>query len=165
MAGGETHPDRQTLPPRTLVLARSLLAVRAGRSKFYWGEERRSRAAAEEDPVQTKGATLTERDTVSHCQPALALPWDRETVMATEEMGSEEKGKLKETGAMGLKDRGTETERGGKDQDPRGWGRAHSESHCCISGPGLGPCGRLGYPESHADRQVSQKQTPPPAPG
>lgn len=63
-------------------------------------------------------------------------------------MGSMEKGNLKETQAMDLKDRGTEKERGGKDPDPGGQGRAHSESHCCISGQGQGPCGHLGYPES-----------------
>lgn len=63
-------------------------------------------------------------------------------------MGSTEKGNLMEIEAMDLEDRGTEKERGGKDPDPRGPGRAHSESHCCISGQGQGPCGHLGYPKS-----------------
>lgn len=165
MAGGEAHPDRQPSPLRTLVLSRSLPVARAGSSSFCLDEERKSMAATEEDPVQMMGATSTEWDTASHSAPALALPWDRETVMETEGMGSEVKGNLKVTEAMGLEDRGTEKERGGKDPDPEGRGRAHSESHCCISGQGQGPCGHLGYPRSHADRQVSQKQTPPPAPG
>lgn len=164
MAGGEAHPDRKSLPPRTLVLARSLLVVRAGSSRFCWDEEQKSRAATKEDPVQMKGATSTERDTASHSPLSLALPWDRETVMGTEEMGSVEKGNLKAREAMDLEDRGTEKERGGKDPDPGGLGRAHSESHCCISGQGQGPCVHLGYPISRADRQVSQKQTPLPAP-
>lgn len=163
MAEGEAHPDRQPLPLRTLVLARSLLAAHAGSSRFCWDEERRSMAAKEEDPVQMKGATSTEWDTASHSAPALALPWDRGTVMETEETGSVEKGNLKVTEVMGLEDRGTERERGEKDPDPGGQGRAHSESRCCISGQGQGPCGHLGYPRSHADRQVSQKQTPLPA--
>lgn len=180
-----------TMPPRILVLARSLLVADAGRSRFCWDEERRSRAAAEEDPVQMREVMSTERDKGSHSQPALharteisklllkntfnkytmkvrcsyncsqfhkdvkssnlALPWDRETVMETKEMGSVDKGNLKVTEVMGLKDRGTETETGGK--DPRGPGRAHSESHCCIFGQEQGPCDHLGYPKSEIFRR------------
>lgn len=106
-----------------------------------------------------------ERDLASHSRVALALPWDRETVMETEEMGSMEKGNLKETAAMDLEDKETEKERGGKDPDPGALGRAHSESHCCTSEQGRGPYGHPGYPKSRADRQVSQRQTLLPAPG
>lgn len=77
--------------------------------------------------------------------------------METEGMGSEVKGNLKVTEAMGLEDRGTEKERGGKDPDPEGRGRAHSESHCCISGQGQGPCGHLGYPRSGILRRKQAK--------
>lgn len=74
--------------------------------------------------------------------------------METEEMGSVEKGNLKATEAMDPEDRGTERERGGKDPGPGGPGRAHFESHCCTSGQGQGPCGRLGYPESAIFRKT-----------
>lgn len=113
--------------------------------------------------MQMKGATSMETDTGSHSPPALDVPWDRETAMETKEMGSVDMGNLKATEATDLADKGTEKERG--ETDPEGRGRAHSESHCCISGQGQGPCGHLGYPKAHADRQASQRQTPPPAPG
>lgn len=60
-----------TLLPRKLGLARILLVARAGRSRFCLGEERRSRAAGEEDPAQRKEAMLMQRDTWSHSPPAL----------------------------------------------------------------------------------------------
>ena len=87
----------------------------------------------------------------------LALPWDRETVMETEEMGSMEKGNLKETAAMDLEDKETEKERGGKDPDPGALGRAHSESHCCTSEQGRGPYGHPGYPKSGIFRRKQVK--------
>lgn len=52
--------------PHILVLARSPRAARAGRSRFCWDEERGSRTATKEAPVQKMGAMLTERDTGSH---------------------------------------------------------------------------------------------------
>lgn len=73
--------------------------------------------------------------------------------METKEMG--DKGNLKAREVRDLEDRGTEKERGGK--DPGGPGRAHSESHCCISGQGLGPCGHLGYPKSGIFRRKQVK--------
>lgn len=66
--------------------------------------------------------------------------------METKEMGSMDSGNLKATEAMDPEGRGTEREREGK--DPGGPGRVHSESHCCISGQGRGPCGHQGYPKS-----------------
>lgn len=161
MAGGEARPDKQTLPPRILEFARSPLAARAERSRFCWDEGRTSRTAAEEDPVQMKEVTSVERHKVSHTPPALAPPWGRETGMETT-VDSVGKGNLKATEAMDQEDKGTEKERGGK--DPGAPVRAHSESHCCISEQGQEPCGRLGYPKSHADHLVSQTQTLPPAP-
>lgn len=112
--------------------------------------------------MQMKETASTEKDTGSHSPQVLALPWDRETVMETEEMGSRDKENLKATEVMDLEDRATETERGGK--DPEALGRAHSESHCCISGQGQEPCGHLGYPKSHADRRFFRTQTLLPAP-
>lgn len=50
------HKVILTSPPRILEPAHSPLAVRAGRSRFCWDEGKRSRAAAEEDPVQMKEA-------------------------------------------------------------------------------------------------------------
>lgn len=164
MVGEEVPPDWQTSSPRIPVPAHSPLVARAGRSRFWWDEERKSRAVTEEDPAQMMGGRSMEtQDTGSHSPPALALPRVKETVMETREMGSVDKGNLKATEAMDLEDKETEKERGGK--DPRGPGRAHSESHCCISGPGWGPCGHLGCPKSRADRRASRTQTPPPAPG
>lgn len=66
--------------------------------------------------------------------------------MVTKEMGSVDMGNLRATEATDLEDKGTEKERG--ERDPEGRGRAHSESHCCISGQGQGPCGHLGYPRA-----------------
>lgn len=60
-----------TLPPRILVLAHILLVARAGRSRFCLGEERRSRAAKEEDPAQMKEAMLMQWDTGCHSPPVL----------------------------------------------------------------------------------------------
>lgn len=60
-----------TLPPRILELAHIPLVARAERSRFCSGEERRSRAAREEDPAQMKEAMLMQRDTGSHSPPAL----------------------------------------------------------------------------------------------
>lgn len=161
MAGGETRPDRQTLLPHTLELAHSLLAVHAERNRFCWDEGKRSRAAAEEDPVQTKGAKLMERDTKSHSPQPLALPWCRETGMEIKVMDSKDKVNLKATKVMDQEYKGTEKERGGK--DPAAPVTAHSENHCCISGQEREPCGHLGYPESHADHLVFHTQTLPPA--
>lgn len=67
-------------------------------------------------------------------------------MLETREMGSVDKGNLKATEAMDREHRGTERGREGK--GPGGLGRVHSESHCCISGQGQGPCGHLGYPKS-----------------
>lgn len=75
--------------------------------------------------------------------------------METKEMRSMGMGNLKATEAMGLEHRGTEKERGGK--DPGGPGRAHSESHCCISVQGQGPCGHRGYPVSGIFRRKQVK--------
>lgn len=147
MAVGEVHHQGQTRPPRRLVLSRSLLAAHAGRSRFYWAEERRSTAATEEDPEQTKAAASTETDTGRHSR--LDLASDRETGMDTQDMGSVDMGNVKVTKVMAPKDRETEKETGEK--DPGDPARAHSESHCCIFGQVQGPCVHLGCPKSHAD--------------
>lgn len=81
--------------------------------------------------------------------------------METEEMGSMEKGNLKETAAMDLEDKETEKERGGKDPDPGALGRAHSESHCCTSEQGRGPYGHPGYPKSAIFRRKQVKGSEP----
>lgn len=75
--------------------------------------------------------------------------------METKGMHSIHKGNLKVTEAMDLEDRGTDKERGG--MDPGDPGRAHSESRCCISGQGQGPCGHLGYPKSGIFRRKQGK--------
>lgn len=163
MAGEETDPDKKTLPPHRHELAHSPLAAPSERSRFCWDEERRSRAAAEEDPVQMKEVTSTVMGTESHILPALVLPWGRETLMKTKEMDSGNKGNVRVTEAMDLEDKGTEMEKGGK--DPGGPVMVHSESHCCISEQEPEPCDHPGHPKSHADRQLSQTQTLLPALG
>lgn len=60
-----------TLPPHILELGHNPLAAAAGRSRLCLGEERRSRAAREEDPVQMKEVMLMQRDTGSHSPLAL----------------------------------------------------------------------------------------------
>lgn len=161
MTGGESHPDRQRLLLHTLELAHSLLAVRAEKSRFCWDEAKRSRPAAEEDPVQMKEAMLMERDTRSHSPQALALPWCREIGMGIKVMDSKDKVNLKVSEVTYQEYKGTEKEKEGK--DPVAPVRGHSESHCCISGQGRELCGHLGYPKSHADRLVFHTQTLPPA--
>lgn len=66
--------------------------------------------------------------------------------METKAVGSRHRGNLKATEVMDPEDRGTGKERGGR--DPGAPGRAHSESHYCISEQGQEPCVRPGYPES-----------------
>lgn len=70
--------------------------------------------------------------------------------METKVLGSVDRESLTVTEVMGPEDRGTVEERGGK--DPGGLGRAHSESHCCISGQGQELCGHLGYPKSVTEK-------------
>lgn len=126
-----------------------------------------SSSAAEEDPVQMKEAVLMEMYTESHSPQTLALPWHRETVMEIIVMDSvvkgNLKGNLKATEAMDQEDKETEMERAVK--DPGALVKAHSGSRCCISGQEQELCGRLGCPESRADRLVSPTQILPPAPG
>jgi len=85
----------------------------------------------------------------------LASPWDRATVRETKVMHSDDKVNMKVTGAMDQEGKETEKERGGK--DPEAPATAHSESHCCISGRGREPCGRLGYPKSGLCREKCEK--------
>jgi len=58
------------LLPHILELVHSLLAAHAERSRFCWDEGKRRRVAAEEDPVQMKGAMLME-GTRSHSPQVL----------------------------------------------------------------------------------------------
>lgn len=161
MAGGEVRLDKHTLLPRILELARTLPAARAERCSFCWAGGKWRRAAAEGDPVQMMEVMLMGKGMRLRSLQILALSWDTVTERETKVMDSVDKGKLKVTGVLDPVDMGTETGKGGKDpEDPV---RAHSESHCCISGQEQEPCGRLGYPESRADHPVSQTQRPPPA--
>lgn len=71
--------------------------------------------------------------------------------MEIKETDSRNKGNVKATEALDLEDRGTETERGGK--NPGGVAMARSESHCCIFGQELGPCDHLEHPKSGSEKR------------
>lgn len=54
--GCEDKEEQLTALPHTHALARSLLEAGAGRSRFCWDEERRSRAGTAMAPLETTGA-------------------------------------------------------------------------------------------------------------
>lgn len=107
--------------------------------------------------MQTRGELLKEKNTRPHNPQTLAAPLDRETVTETKGTGSTGKGSLVATEEMDREDKGTEMVRAGK--GPVVQVRAHSGSHCYISGPGQelgGHRGCLKSGISHLHHHISQ---------
>lgn len=115
--------------------------------------------------MQRKEEQWTEKSTERH-SPRLVLPWGRGTGSGTVDLGLGDQGSVTGTAVTDLEDRGTGTGTGTGTggTGPKVQETGRFENHCCTSGPGPEPGVRLGCPGSRAGRQVSQIQTPLPAP-